>query len=73
MELQKIAVAKSFMLLMKHSLDESKIADIHKMAYLSPIYKDGSKLIPEQNTPVSLTSHVIMVSERVINGQILKH
>ena len=60
-------------LMLRKSLDEGKIPDIFKMAYISPIHKGGSKQKPEQYRPVSLTSHIAKVFERVIKKKIVEH
>ena len=60
-------------IILRKSLDEGKIPDIFKLAYVTPIHKGGSKLKPEQYRPVSLTSHVMKVFERVIKRNILAH
>ena len=44
-----------------------------KMAYVTPIHKGGSKLKPEQYRPVSLTSHIMTIFERVNKVNIVKH
>ena len=44
-----------------------------KLAYVTPIHKIGSKLKPKQYRPVSFTSHVMKVFERVIKRYIVKH
>ena len=62
----KEVIAISLTLMLRKSLDEGKIPDIFKMAYISPIHMDGSKQKPEQYRPVSLTSHIAKVFERVI-------
>lgn len=46
-------------LLLRHSLDESSVEKLHKMACISPVRKGGSKFLLEQYRPVRLTSHVI--------------
>ena len=43
------------------------------MAYISPVHKGGSKQKPEQYRPVSLTSHIAKVFERVIKKKIVNH
>lgn len=43
LEKTQIIIAKSMMLLMRQSQDENSKADNHKMAYTSPIQKEGSK------------------------------
>ena len=60
-------------IIMRKSLDEGKIPDILKLAYVTPIHKGGSKLKPEQYRPVSLTSHIMKVFERVVKTRIMNH
>ena len=50
-------------IILRKSLDEGKIPDPFKLAYVTPIHKGGSKLKPEQYRPVSLTSHVMKIFE----------
>ena len=69
----KISIANPLKMILRKSLDEQKIPDIFKLAYVTPIHKGGSKLKPEQYRPVSLTSHVMKIFERVIKRNIMKH
>ena len=69
----KEIISRPLALLLRKSLDESKIPEIFKLAYVTPIHKGGSRQKPEQYRPVSLTSHVMKVFERVIKKEILKH
>ena len=69
----KETISLPLTLLLRKSLDEGKIPDIFKLAYVTPIHKGGSKQKPEQYRPVSLTSHVMKVFERVIKKRIMKH
>ena len=62
----KEAIAEPMAKMLRKSLDEGKIPDILKMAYVSPIHKGGSRQNPEQYRPVSLTLHIAKVFERVI-------
>ena len=69
----KNAIATPLTVIMRKSLDEGKIPDIFKLAYVTPIHKGGSKLKPEQYRPVSLTSHIMKVFERVVKCNIMEH
>ena len=60
-------------IILRKSLDEGVIPELFKLAYITPIHKGGSKLNPANYRPVSLTSHVMKVFERVLKVQIAKH
>ena len=44
-----------------------------KLAYVTPIHKSGSKLKLENFRPVSLTSHIMKIFERVIKVRLIDH
>ena len=46
---------------------------VWKHAYVSPIYKKGSKADPRNYRPVSLTSLICKVMEHILVSQIMKH
>ncbi len=69
----KEEIATPLFIILKKSLDEGNIPSIFKLAHITPIHKGGSKLKPEQYRPVSLTSHIMKVFERVVKSSILKH
>ena len=58
----KKTISKPLAILLRKSLDEGKIPEILKLA----IYKGGSKQQPENYRPISLTSQVMKVFERVV-------
>ena len=61
-------------LLWRHSLDEGDIASLFKKAIICPIQKANSQRChPKSYRPVSLTSHIIKVFERVLRSSIVKH
>ena len=68
---EKIAVPLG--VIMRRSIDEGKIPDVLKLAYVTPIHKGGSKLKPENYRPVSLTSHIMKIFERVVKVRLLDH
>ena len=69
----KKAISKPLAILLRKSLDEGKIPEIFKLAYVTPIHKGGSKQQAENYRPVSLTSHVMKVFERVVKKRIMSH
>ena len=69
----KNSIAKPLKYILRKSLDDGKIPDIFKLAHITPIHKGGAKTMPEQYRPVSLTSHIMKIFERVIKKNILVH
>ena len=69
----KEVLALPLALMLRKSIDEGRIPEVFKLAYVTPIHKGGSKQNPEQYRPVSLTSHVIKIFERVIKKKIMAH
>ena len=69
----KTTISKPLTLLLRKSIDEGKIPEIFKLAYVTPIHKGGTRQKPEQYRPVSLTSHVMKIFERVIKKKIISH
>ena len=69
----KETISKPLKIILRKSLDEGFIPDSYKLANITPIHKGGSKAEPEQYRPVSLTSHIMKVFERVVKKHILKH
>ena len=69
----KEVISLPLTLILRKSLDEGRIHDIFKLAYVTPIHKGGSRQKPEQYRPVSLTSHIMKVFERVIKKKVINH
>ena len=46
--------------------------NLFKLAYITPIYKGGSKLKPTNYRPISLTSHVMKLFKSVLKIYIVK-
>ena len=64
---------KPLKLIMRKSIDDGVVPDVFKLVYIAPVYKRGSKLNPANFRPVSLTSHVMKVFERVLKVQLVRH
>ena len=69
----KTAIKAPLKEILRKSIDEGVVPDIFKMAYITPIHKGGSRQDPANYRPVSLTSHIMKVFERVIKKSILEH
>jgi len=57
--------------MLRSSLDQGVIPTAYKMQSIVPIYKKGNKDNPANYRPVSLTSHIIKVFERVIRSKMV--
>ena len=63
----KSEIALPLAVLFRKSLDESHIPDEWRLSNVTPVYKKGPKSEPGNYRPVSLTSNVCKLMERVIN------
>ena len=63
-------LAKPLAVLFRKSLNESRIPDDWRLSNVTPVYKKGSKSDPGNYRPVSLTSNVCKLMERVINSSL---
>ena len=69
----KHALARPLCLLWRASLDTGDIPDMLKTSVITPIYKKGSKLLPENYRPVALTSHIIKIFEKIMRSHLVKY
>ena len=60
-------------MLWDHSFAKGKVPVTLKHQFITPIHKKDSKADPENYRPVSLTSHVIKVFERVIRNTLVQY
>ena len=67
------SIAVPLTIIMRKSIDQCEIPDILKLAYVTPIHKGGSRMKPENYRPVSLTSHIMKIFERVIKVRLIEH
>ena len=57
----------------KESFESGIIPEKYKYQCITPIHKKDSKAIPANYRPISLTSHIIKIFERVIRDKIVKY
>lgn len=69
----KNELATPLYILWRKSLDKGEVPKIHKHQTIVPIFKKDSKAKPENYRPVSLTSHILKVFERVLRGRIVQY
>ena len=58
-------------LILKHSMNTSIIPSAYKNQTITPVHKKKSKAIPENYRPISLTSHIIKILERIIRNKLV--
>ena len=66
----KEGIAIPLAIMLRNSIDKCEIPDILKLAHVTPIHKGGSRMIPKNYRPVSLTSHIMKIFERLIKIKI---
>ena len=69
----KTSLAIPIHLIWLHSMDECNVPNFYKLSHIFPLHKKDSKSLPANYRPVSLTSHVVKVFERVIRKKIVHH
>ena len=69
----KISLSKAFFILWSDSYESGIIPQWFKNQTIAPVYKKDSKILPENYRPISLTSHVIKIFERVIRKNLVDH
>ena len=60
-------------IIFNHSLKQGKIPDIWKRALVVPIFKKGQRNKPENYRPVSLTSVMCRIMEKIFHKKITSH
>ena len=66
-------LSKPILIIWKKSLETGEIPDILKLQTIIPLYKKGNKTLPENYRPVSLTSHLMKLFERILRKKLMKH
>ena len=69
----KDALSYPILCIWKESMQTGKIPQKYKYQSITPIHKKDSKAIPANYRPISLTSHIIKIFERVMRNRIVKH
>ena len=60
-------------MLFKKSLSSGIIPKLLKTGIITPLYKGGDRTKPQNYRPVSLTSHVIKIFEKIVRDKLISH
>ena len=69
----KEALAKPLLLLWKESFSTRVVPQFYKRSYICPTYKKDDRTLPSNYRPISLTSHIMKVAERVVRRIMVRH
>lgn len=69
----KKSLATPLYLLWRCSLDSGSIPGLMKSALVVPIHKGDSRAVPQNYRPISLTSHLTKVFERVLRDKLVRY
>ena len=69
----KHTISEPIFMIWAHSMSTGTVPEFYKVSHIAPMHKKGSRAIPGNYRPVSLTSHIIKIYERVIRKQLVKH
>ena len=69
----KEALAIPIHLIWSKSLACGEVPSFYKFSNISPLHKKDSKALPSNYRPISLTSHIIKVFERIIKKKLVLH
>ena len=58
-------------MLWRSSLDAGEIPEHLKLGIITPIYKGGPRTLPKNYRPVTLTSHIVKIFERVVVNKLV--
>ena len=66
-------IAEPIYLLWKSSFDNGVIPSGMKTQYITPVFKKGDRTSAANYRPVSITSHIIKIFERVVRKHLVEH
>ena len=69
----KDAVAEPIHLIWKMCFSAEEVPSLYKFSHVFPLYKKDSRAMPTNYRPISLTSHVIKIFERVIRKKMVDY
>jgi hypothetical protein len=67
----KLSLSKPIYSLWRESMDQGQVPLLLKQATITPIHKGGSRSEPKNYRPISLTSHLTKIFERVLREKLV--
>lgn len=67
------ALKVPFYILWRKSLIDGELPSILKLGLILPVHKGGDKSLARNYRPITLTSHVIMIFEKIIVKKLVAH
>ena len=59
-------------LMWQSSFESGIVPKFYKFSYVAPLYKKGDRACPSNYRPISLTSHIIIIYERLLRKKIVQ-
>ena len=69
----KVALARPIYILRSQSLEKGSVPSFYKFSQVFPLHKKDSRAVAANYRPISLTSHIIKVYERVIRKKLVDY
>ena len=69
----KVALARPIYILWSQSLEKGSVPSFYKFSHVFPLHKKDSRAVAANYRPISLTSHIIKVYERVIRKKLVDY
>ena len=69
----KESLAVPIHMIWSRSMNEGNVPSIYKSSFVSPLHKKDSKAMASNYRPISLTSHIVKIYERVLRNRMVSH
>ena len=69
----KCSLSEPLAILFNRMFSSGQVPEVLKTAFRKPIHKGGSRAVPKNFRPVSLTSHLIKTLERIVRSSLVSH
>ena len=67
----KYELAKPLLIIWENSFNSGSVPSLYKQQLITPVFKKGSRSLPSNYRPVSLTAHEVKIFERVIRNKMV--